>query len=75
MSAPACIWACDGETPYYYVDGEERPPTAVRYTISEAHADILQELSRVKSERDHLRQELDGVLKMIGDAPFETPST
>ena len=65
MKAPAAIWACDGETPYYYVDGEDRPSSAVRYTRSDEHADILQELSRVKAERDALRQELDGVLKMI----------
>ena len=65
MKAPAAIWACDGETPYYYEDGEDRPATAVRYTRSDEHADILQELSRIRAERDALRQELDGVLKMI----------
>lgn len=55
MKAPSCIWAADGETPYYYEDGEDRPATAVRYVRSDIYADVL--------------QELDGVLKMIGDDP------
>lgn len=54
MKPPAAIWACDGETPYYYIDGEERPQSAVRYTISAERADILQELSRVRAERNAL---------------------
>lgn len=70
---PGAIWAADGETPYYYEDGEDRPATAARYTLSETYADVLAELDEVSRERDRLRQELDGVLKMIGDAPRECP--
>lgn len=69
MKHPHWIWAHDGETPYFYVDGEERPKSAARYVIASNYGDVLQELSRVAAERDALRQELDGVLKMIGDAP------
>lgn len=66
MKHPRIIWAHDGESPYFYVDGEERPASAARYVLSDVYADALQEMSKIAAERDQLRQKLDGVLKMIG---------
>lgn len=60
MSAPAWIWAADGESPYYYEDGEERPASAVRYVRADNYADVLQELDRIRAERDALRRKLAG---------------
>ena len=49
MSAPAWIWAADGETPYYYEDSEPRPETAVRYVRAENYADTLRELDMTRT--------------------------
>jgi len=43
--APKRIWAVDGETPYYYEEGEDRPDEAVEY-VRAAEIERLREALR-----------------------------
>jgi len=43
-TAPTRIWAVDGETPYYYEEGEERPAEVTEYVRIDLHQARIAEL-------------------------------
>ena len=67
MKKPVAIWACDGETPYFYEEGEERPEAAVRYVRSDQYADILQELSALEKNYFELIAKLKNAARIAED--------
>jgi len=57
MTAPSRIWACDGETPYFYQDGEDIPEAATEYVLAA-------DLERVRN----ILRRVQGALQAENDA-------
>jgi len=56
-TAPTRIWAVDGETPYYYEEGEERPAGVTEYVRIDLHQARIEALEKQLAVSEDMRKE------------------